>query len=90
MDDAQSNQQSSNDVDHWNFYRVFTLFDVVFDGQLSNAQDRWNTVRANMAALADLANNQPDVYVICDVSLHDWWQRSSNSSQRAYVRSDHP
>lgn len=82
MDNVQTNAQSSNAADHWNFYRVFTLFDVVFDGQRSDAQDAWNKVQSNMAAIADLANNQPDVYVICGDSTF-WSQSPSNGKRKS-------
>lgn len=79
MDNVQSNQQSGNTADHWNYYRVMTLFDIIFDGQQSDAQQRWDTVKANMAAIADLANNQPDVYVICDDT--QFWTVSPSNGQ---------
>lgn len=79
MDNVESNQQSSNAADHWNFYRVMTLFDVIFDGQRSDAADAWAAVQSNMAAIADLANNQPNVYVMCDDA--QFWSVSPSNGQ---------
>jgi hypothetical protein len=45
---------------------VAAIFDALFDATSSGADARWQTVTNNLQAIADLANNQPDVYVICD------------------------
>ena len=67
MNNAQSNfQQGPNSKGIWDYYRVATLFDVLFDSQSPGADVRWNTVQSNLQAMADLVNYQPDVYVFCD------------------------
>jgi hypothetical protein len=47
-------------------YRTTTLFDALFDAQSAGADARWATVKTNLEAIANLANQQPDVFVFCD------------------------
>lgn len=83
MDNAQSNEQSSDPKDRWNFYRVYTLFNSVFDATQGDAKSRWDTVRANMAAIAGLGSSQPDIYVLCD-DANIWTVTPSNGNPTAW------
>ncbi|KAF2096136.1 hypothetical protein NA57DRAFT_78907 [Rhizodiscina lignyota] len=66
MDNAQANRDAPDQSKHWDYYRVLTLYDALFDGTQPDSQNRWNTVRANLNTMEGLANNQPDVWVSCD------------------------
>ncbi|KAK5162931.1 uncharacterized protein LTR77_011092 [Saxophila tyrrhenica] len=84
MNNAESNMQSSDPVAHWNWYRVATLFDAIFGAQDAAANTRWDTVKSNLQALANLANNQPDMYVLCDDS--QFWSVSPSQGQPTVFR----
>jgi len=64
MDNAPGNQKGDA-KGHWDFYRVATLFDVIFGAQDGNSQGRWNEVRSNIQTIANLENTQPNAYVLC-------------------------
>ena len=88
MDNAQSGQQSNDPKERWNFYRVMTLFDVLFDAKHSDAQNRWNTVRNSLSSLAGTGGSSaPNVYVICDDTKF-WTVSPSNGNPTVFNAPD--
>ncbi|KAF4629408.1 hypothetical protein G7Y89_g8736 [Cudoniella acicularis] len=56
----------SKSASPWDYYRVITAFDAFFDAQQTDAQTRWNTVRANLKTMENVATPPMPIWVSCD------------------------
>lgn len=52
----------------WDVYRVASMFDTVFDAEQPDAKDRWDTVRANLHIMENIATiaTQQKIWISCD------------------------